>query len=192
MQTIIYLVRHGSYENPKGILHGRLPGFPLSKEGKFQVHNLATFLKNKAITAVYSSPLTRAYETAAIIAAPHKVKVQTDKRLLDIKTPLQGKPLSYLHSINFRLYRHEFIKAGGEKLSDVFKRMDLFLKDILKQYPGKTIVVVSHGDPIQSIAFKYRGVPLYSRMPFEKNYVGVAHGYKLIFNNLRFKSLTKI
>ncbi len=192
MITIVYLIRHADYENPKNIFHGRLPGFPLSKEGKVQAQKLVTLLKDKPLAAVYSSPLTRAYQTAEIIAAPHRLKIQTDKRLMDIKTPLQGKPISYLHSINFQVYRHEFIKAGGEKLSDVFKRMDSFFKDMLRRYPGKVLAVVSHGDPIMSIGFKYRGRPLYSRMPFEKDYVGVAHGYKLMFNGRHFTRLTEI
>ena len=126
--TTIYLLRHGDYENPLNIFHGRLPGFPLSTLGLEQARRLGESMADLPITAVYASPLTRTYQTAQAIANIHHLPVQTDDRLMDLVTPLQGKPISYMESINWS-FSDEFIKQGGEKLSQVFSRMDSCIRE---------------------------------------------------------------
>ena len=76
--TTIYLLRHGDYENPLNIFHGRLPGFPLSTLGLEQARRLGESIADLPITAVYASPLTRTYQTAQAIANIHHLQVQTD------------------------------------------------------------------------------------------------------------------
>lgn len=176
MRTTIYLLRHGDYENPKQIFHGRLPGFPLSEVGHKQAEHLARKLADIPIAAVYTSPLTRTYQTARAIAAVHNLPVRTDDRLMDLITPLQGKPISYMEAINWNFYRREFIKQGGEPLSDVFKRMDACIWEKVRTHPGEHIVFVSHGDPVMAVKIKYLGGALRSRKDMYP-YVAVASGY---------------
>jgi len=178
MQTVIYLVRHGAYKNPRKILHLRLRGFPLSREGITQSNRLANILKGKPITVVYSSPLARAIQTAKIIAAPHHLRVVKDDRLLDIRSPLQGKSVTYMESVKWNFYRPEFIKAGGERLSEIFKRTDSFIREKMKQHQGQQIVAISHGDPMMVIKVKYLGGRL-SRKSTKKDYVPMAGGYQI-------------
>lgn len=176
MLTTIYLLRHGDYENPKQIFHGRLPGFPLSEVGHKQAEHLAQKLADVPIAAVYASPLTRTYQTAQTIAVIHSLPVNTDDRLMDLVTPLQGKPISYMESINWNFYRQEFIKQGGEPLSNVFKRMDACIREKVRAHPGEHIVFVSHGDPVMAIKTKYLGGHLRGRKSFYP-YVRVAGGF---------------
>src|SRR5437016_26739 len=146
-QTIVYLVRHGAYENPNHVIHLRLPGFPLSVEGHAQAELLAQKLSDKPIVAVYASPLTRTRETAQHIAHKHSLSVTTDDRLMDLLSPLyQGKPLEYMQSIGWNFFGKEGIAAGGEHLSEVFARMHTAILDKVKKHAGNHIVVVSHGD----------------------------------------------
>ncbi len=181
MQTVIYLVRHGAYENPQEILHLRSPGFPLSAEGKLQAEKLKNILADKPITTIFSSPLTRAQQTAQVIASAHGLPVTIDERLIDVRSPLQGKPLSYAQKFEFNFYRHDFIVAGGERLSEVFARMDSFIGEKIRENQGKRLVVVSHGDPIMAIKVKYLGGSLYSRRVLLPDYVPVAGGYEIVF-----------
>ncbi len=174
--TTIYLLRHGDYENPKQIFHARLPGFPLSAKGHQQAKRLSESLSTFPIAAVYASPLTRTYQTAQAIAAVHNLPVQTDDRLMDLVTPLQGKPIKYMESINWSFYRREFIKQGGEKLSEVFLRMDTSIREKVAAHPAQHIVIVSHGDPVMAIKIKYLGGQLRSRKNMYP-YVSVAAGY---------------
>lgn len=182
MKTTVYLIRHGAYENPKKILHLRLPGFPLSEIGKKQAAASAKFLKDKPISAVYSSRLTRAYMTAGIIAAEHNLPVVTNRKLLDIRSPLQGKPLAFIDSIISDFYNIRYIRKGGERLETAFKRMDQCLRAIARRHRGQSIVVVSHGDPIMSIAARYAGKPLPRKFPYPDGYVPQAAGFKIEFD----------
>lgn len=182
MRTIVYLIRHGAYENPKAIMHGRLPGFPLSAEGKQMAGRLANYLAQKPIVAVYSSRLTRAYQTAEIIAKKFHKHVIIDRRLLDIRTPLQGKSIAYIDSIESDFYTEDLIRAGGERLETVFVRMDRCIRSKVRVHVGKEFVVVSHGDPIMSIATRYSGKPLPRKFSYPNSYVPTASGFKIEFD----------
>ena len=101
-----------------------MPGFPLSPDGVLAVQRTAQFLKDKHIGAIYASPLTRAHETAEIIAESVNVPIKTDDRLMDIRTPLQGKSLDIVHKLHWNIYSPDVIRAGGETLREVFTRTD--------------------------------------------------------------------
>ena len=68
-ETQIFLIRHGSVDNPDDISYGRLP-IPLSKKGREELLSLAGVLKSHSIKFdhLYTSPLVRAKQTAQIIA----------------------------------------------------------------------------------------------------------------------------
>lgn len=179
--TTIYLIRHGAYENPLHIFHERSPGFSLSPEGKKQVARIAGFLKTKPITAIYSSRLDRARQTAEIIAGKFKLPVWTDERLLDIRSPLRGKSIDYLNALDSYFYHPVFIAAGGETMEGLFDRMDHFIRQKASDHPGEHIVVVSHGDGIMTVATKYSGKPLPKSFPYDKKYVHQASGFIIEF-----------
>src|SRR3989442_10228792 len=68
-QTRCYLVRHCDVLNPRGVLYGYLPGFPLSEKGVRQAHHLGRYLAATPARRIYTSPLLRARQTADIIAS---------------------------------------------------------------------------------------------------------------------------
>ena len=69
--TRILLIRHGETEwNRNRRFQGR-SDVPLNQKGRDQGHALALALKDEPITAIYSSPLTRALETARLIRVFH-------------------------------------------------------------------------------------------------------------------------
>lgn len=184
MRTVVYLLRHGDYENPKNIFHGRLPGFPLSKNGIRQVKLLASVLKSKPIVAIYTSPLARAKQTAEIIVRFQKKPIQIieDTRLLDIRTPLQGKSRTFMDSIKWNFYHKRYIRAGGETLEEISERMRSFFGDILVKHKGKHLVIVTHGDPIMVLKVKYLGERLSVRNVHSLDYVPMAGGYEIVFD----------
>ncbi|MDP7364835.1 MAG: histidine phosphatase family protein, partial [Candidatus Latescibacteria bacterium] len=82
MTTTIYLVRHGEVHNPEQIIYGRLPGFGLSTKGREQVEAAATALeKLKPFDVLYSSPLQRAQESAALLTARLQMPILEDELL---------------------------------------------------------------------------------------------------------------
>src|ERR1041384_8089140 len=75
--TRVVLVRHGVTAETGPMLTGRKPGVPLSDAGREQAERAAVKLAALPVCAVYSSPVQRCAETAAIVAAPHGLDVRT-------------------------------------------------------------------------------------------------------------------
>src|SRR4051812_30296951 len=74
--TTGWLIRHGLTEGADGRCCGRLD-LKLSPEGRQQASDLARHLASEPISQVYSSRLSRALDTARILAEPHGLSVQT-------------------------------------------------------------------------------------------------------------------
>src|SRR5690625_995194 len=81
--TIVHLVRHGEVHNPERILYGRMPGYRLSSRGQQMAQCVADHLQDADVALVRSSPLLRAQQTAAPIAAAHELEGATDQRLIE-------------------------------------------------------------------------------------------------------------
>lgn len=183
MTTTIYLIRHGHYKDPEKILPLRLPGFPLSETGKHQGRTLAKYFKDKHIVAVYTSRMTRAYMTARLIADELHIPVKINRKLLEIRSPLQGKSSSFIHKISGDFYNSRYIRAGGEKLETVFRRMDQVIRAISRRHRGQSVVAISHGDPIMSVWTRYSGLPLPKHYVYDEWYVPMAGGFKITIEN---------
>jgi broad specificity phosphatase PhoE len=83
-QTLLF-IRHGQTTwNVEHRLPGQLPGIHLTDTGKQQAERLADALAVLPISAVISSPLERASETAEIIARPRQISIQFEADLMDI------------------------------------------------------------------------------------------------------------
>jgi broad specificity phosphatase PhoE len=156
VETTVYLVRHCEVENPDGILYGFLPNFGLSAQGKLQAQALGRFFADKPVAQLYSSPLQRAQETAAAIAAGHPgLRVVTTNELIESKfsrylqgvrprnVPLQ-RPRWIVHKIMpGRLSSDEGVYAMAARVRAPVMR-------ILRDHPGAGGICVTHGDPIQA------------------------------------------
>lgn len=182
MVTTIYIIRHAAYENPKKILHGRLSGFPLSELGKKQARQLAIALEKTKLAAVYASPLTRAQQTAQAIAKVQGLSVITHDKLIDIKTPLQGKPFSVVNKIDGNFYQEKYIRLGGERLEELYGRINYVINEVLNKHRGENVALVTHGDLIMST----RSMVLQGKLPkyysVSGDYVEVGRGYILKYD----------
>ena len=84
-QTLLF-IRHGQTTwNVEHRLPGQLPGVELNDTGRQQAARLADALTVLPISAIISSPLERARDTAEIIAQPHKLEIQFEPALMDIE-----------------------------------------------------------------------------------------------------------
>jgi broad specificity phosphatase PhoE len=167
MKSIVYLLRHGAYKNPKHILPVRLPGFHLSQQGVEAVKRVAQTFLNKHIVAVYTSPLERARETAETVGKILNLPVSIDERLIEIRSPAQGKPENLLKIMEgWKMYESDwYTKGGGETIEDIAARMHDFMKEKIIKHRGRTFIAVSHGDPIMIVRAKYEGKTL-SAVPY--------------------------
>jgi broad specificity phosphatase PhoE len=138
--SIIYLLRHAEYDNPRHILPGRLP-VELSEKGKKQAEKLRDYFANRKIEKIYSSPVLRCKQTAEIISNG-KIPIEFDKRLTEVLSSYQGY---WIEDWSYYCGSREIY--GGETNIDVQKRM----VDFLEKTPfenGKEYIVCSHADPI--------------------------------------------
>ena len=128
------------------------PGIKLTKKGEKQVKTAAEKLKKEKIDLIFASDFFRTKQTAKIVARILGIsKIFFDKRLRDINVGIyHGKTKKELYQAFPRDARIRFSKRPekGESWLDAQKRILNFLKDIDKKYKKKTILIVSHGDPL--------------------------------------------
>src|SRR3990172_8873638 len=84
MSLRLLLLRHGETAWNRERRYQGWTDTPLSAEGLLQAEAAARELKEHAFAAVYASPLRRARDTAAAIAAPHRLEVETDPAFKDL------------------------------------------------------------------------------------------------------------
>ena len=134
----LILTRHGeTVENQKKIMQGHLPGH-LSKLGIEQAKKLALRLKKEDISAIYSSDLKRAADTAKEIAKYHKdIPINFVQELRETNLgSLTGK---CSRDINFD-YRPDDI----ESTASMQKRAKKLLDKVYNKHPDKTVLFVGH------------------------------------------------
>lgn len=152
-------MRHALVHNPGDILYGRLPRFRLSDLGRKQATRTGQFLSTRPISVLYSSPLLRARQTAALIQRSINVEhVQYSRNLLEVRTAYQGSPNSILKP-GFSFFDPR--KADtDETMEDVWRRMHRFLQRVAATRPGEHVVAVCHADPITIMRVGLLGQPM--------------------------------
>ena len=126
---MIYLVRHGQTKwNKSSIFRGQ-SDIPLNETGYRQAQLTAYYMKEKNFNHVYSSPLSRSFETAKKIADAKGLEVEIVENFKDISFgDWEGKELEIVKSEdpkNYFTYRNDPEKAsfpGGESLTQCFER----------------------------------------------------------------------
>jgi len=162
-ETVVHLVRHGQVENPRRVLYGRLPGYNLSARGQAQAGLLAGHFAGARLAAVLASPLERAQQTAAPIAAAHGLEVRTDLRLIENSTIFEGAA----GNLAWYILRHPKLwwklrdlraPSWGERNVDMVERVHAVVDAAREEFAGRQVVLVSHQGPIwvARLAFERR------------------------------------
>ncbi|MDA3039161.1 MAG: MSMEG_4193 family putative phosphomutase [Actinomycetota bacterium] len=159
--TTVLLVRHGRTPTTGQVLPGRARGLHLSEEGRAQADRAAqriaalTGPKAKGVTAVYSSPMERARETAAPLAKLLGLRVRQHKGLIEADFgSWTGRNLSELGKLpewtQVQRYPSGFRFPGGESFSEMQTRMTGAIAEVVKRHPGEMIMCASHADTIKA------------------------------------------
>lgn len=154
--TLVLLVRHGQTPTTGKVLPGRAHGLHLAAAGTRQAQRAAERLAAlPAIDAIYSSPLERARETSAPIAATRGMKVQIDKGLLECDfgdwTGAELKKLMKLPEWGtVQRAPSTFTFPNGESFTAMQTRMVSAIDRLRARHTGGVVVCVSHADPIKA------------------------------------------
>ena len=150
---MIALCRHGqTAHNRDGLLLGRADP-ELTPNGRDQAARRGEKLALEPVKAVLTSPLQRARETAAAIAATTGCEVEVDERLIEIHYgDWDGRPFADIPSDDWARWREDpsFAPPGGESLVDVEARMATAAVDLLSRSGDDVVVAVSHVSPIKA------------------------------------------
>jgi alpha-ribazole phosphatase len=155
----IYLIRHGESTANAGNLFCGHSDVPLTEAGIEQASLAHDKLKKIRFGKVYSSDLSRAYETAGIISKkPKKIVVCSELREMDfgIFDSLSHADMKANHPEEYREWSSDFLNnvpPGGESMISMYSRVNEKYREIVEKHLGTddNILLVSHGGVIRSI-----------------------------------------
>ena len=161
-RTIVHLMRHGEVHNPEGVLYGRLPGYHLSDRGRRMADLVADSLADRDIRRIISSPLERAQETAAPIAARHELEIAIDVRLIEAGNHFEGMTFgvgdgSLRHPGHWPKLINPFRPSWGEPYEQIAARMLAVVDRARDEARGHEAVLVSHQSPVWIARLKLEG-----------------------------------
>jgi probable phosphomutase (TIGR03848 family) len=165
--TILFLIRHGENDYLKNNkMPGRLPGVHLNERGREQAAALAGTLGLLPFTAIYSSPLERAVETATPLANLQKLEINIRPALADTDVgKWAGRSWKSLRRTKIWKVIQEtpsrFRFPGGESFGEVQARVVAALESIITAHEkDDRVAVFFHADPIKLALAHYLGMPL--------------------------------
>jgi probable phosphoglycerate mutase len=150
--TRIFAIRHGETAwNVDSRIQGHLD-IPLNEVGLWQAGRLAQALAEESLDAVYSSDLSRAWQTAQAIAGAADCPLTPDRGLRE-RGFGQFEGLTYAEietrwpedSLRWRKRDPDWAPPGGESLNRMRERVLSTATDLARQHLGGQIVLVAHG-----------------------------------------------
>ena len=154
----LFLVRHGQVHNPRELAYGHLPRFGLDPQGREQAERTAAWLSNCGVAALYTSPLLRARQTAAIIRARlgdvplHTTRLLRESELARFWQGLPWRDIATVHAELFATFETTPSRVTtGEPLTAMARRMRFACLRAARRYPAAAIALVSHRDPILAL-----------------------------------------
>jgi broad specificity phosphatase PhoE len=153
----LHLVRHGeSTWNARGRLQGHTAHVRLTALGRRQAAAAARALATAPVTAVWSSDLRRARETAELVAAAHGLPVRAEPGLREqAHGEFEGQPTSGLAPL-LAAADPEWAPPGGESARQLHARV----ATLLDRLPAAgELVLVTHGETIRAFLAVLAGRP---------------------------------
>jgi probable phosphoglycerate mutase len=173
-RTHVIIVRHGQTEwNIAGVRQGHLDS-ALTEKGVAQASALAQRLARERFTALYSSDLGRAVQTAMAIADVTGHEIVTDPRLrerhLGIFQGLTAEEIMGKYPqerTQFRTLGPDYVIPGGESMRQQVERNVAYLNALAAKHRGEQIVVVTHGGVVSGFFRHTLAIPLDAPRRFE-------------------------
>lgn len=164
-------MRHGQTDwNYRHKIQG-VTDIPLNEVGRLQARAAAEHLKKfYSVQAIYSSPLSRAYETAQICAAPFSLSTQRTDDLLELKLGhwegLTFQEIGELYPEELQQWENEphrcRIPGDSEMIELLWVRLEKFFMRLKELHESKneTVLCVTHHMPARIIIAQHLGLPI--------------------------------
>lgn len=178
--TRIYLVRHGETLWNKDLRYQGHRDIPLSEVGLAQAEKISARLAAEKLDVIYASDLSRAMETARIIARPHNLPIKTEPRLKETNFGLwEGLTYKELNEQfpedmnGWRTNPRDTKIPGGESLAEVMLRCKEGMDALIKENLNRTILLVAHGGIIRMIIAEILGMDINSYWKIKQDNVAL-------------------
>lgn len=149
--TRLYLVRHGATQRTAEDRFSGAEGVELSEEGRSQANLLGERIDSEQPRAIYSSPLSRAVETAKVVAKRCALTLETRDGLREIShghweglTRLEVEARYPEEYASWEEDPFTFAPEQGESGVAVLARALPVIREIVTRHEGERVVVVSH------------------------------------------------
>lgn len=149
--TKIYLVRHGQTKWNKDLIFRGRKDIPLNETGNREAEAIAHTLKNKNIDAIYTSPLKRSVQTGEPTEKIFGIKSIPIQEFIDINygewEGLTFSEVQNKYREQYALWENKPEKVrfpGGETLEETRERSFKGFKNIIKNNPDKSILIIPH------------------------------------------------
>jgi len=165
--TKLCLIRHGQTDwNLEGRYQGQ-SDVPLNEQGLKQAQSLIESLNGHSFTAIYTSDLIRARQTAEPIANKLGIPMQIERRLREINQgEWEGVLVEDIKARYAEIWSKRTVDPasvrppGGETVGEVAERVYAALDDISRLFPTGRLLIVSHGLSIATAICRDKGIPV--------------------------------
>lgn len=160
----LLLIRHAPTPETGSKLTGRLPGVGLGEAGREAARRTSDRLADLRLAAVYSSPMERTWETAEIVAEPHRLRPVAEEGLLEVDYGRwAGRTLKSLSKLKswwtVQVTPSRMIFPDGEGLADAQRRAVECCERLAARHGNNSVALVSHSDIIKAVVSHYLGQP---------------------------------
>ena len=175
--TILVLVRHGqTVWNSQGRWQGWLDS-PLTEQGEREARYAADELREMKIDRIFCSDMERAVRTAAILSEPFGLDPEPTAHLRerfygDYEGLNAAEIAERLPGTRFDPSRHTretYRPPGGETMAEVRERVDRYLRRLVSDHPGQTLLLVTHSGIVRAVDSICRGQTfdeIWQRVPY--------------------------
>lgn len=164
----LYLARHTeSNYNVAGLSNSKPEiNVHLTKKGHNQAKYLAELLRDIPLDVVFTSQLSRTFETAKYIIEGRNTPLLKDDRLNDLNMGFEGQSVDEYHAALRGVTDEWAVKFNdGESMNDLLERVDDYLK-YLKTLTYTSVLIISHYTVLQLVTARVNGTDVKEALKF--------------------------
>src|SRR5712691_3823802 len=179
-ERLMYIVRHGATDwNQSGRIQGHID-IPLNETGQAQARMVSRRLAAFGATALFSSDLLRAYETAQIIGQATGLRVLQKSELREINFGVwQGLSSLQIRERDPEVYAarranpYDVAPAGAETWRQFYDRAVQAIQEMLAMTEAPRLIVVTHGGVCTVVGLRALGFDCTGKRTFESHNCGI-------------------
>lgn len=174
----ILVIRHGESEADLLDVHEGRADFALTERGHRQAQAMARYVKeNYDLSAIYCSPLKRAYQTAAHLSEAAGIPLTPDEKLMEFNNGLiaglERRIAREKYPLIENLPLHASVYEQESKLDFRFRAEYMLSKVLSETGPDGTVAIVTHGGMVNQLYRAFLRLPVDSDICFAAGDTGI-------------------